>query len=327
MAIYQDQYQPYFYIIQDVRNGMYYAGSRYSKKAKPSELLTENGYKTHSKKVKWVIKEHGLKSFVIRKIRTFESAEQAYDYETRFLQKVDARNHHKFYNGHNNDGVGISDPKHRKVLGPDGLTSYQRGARKGVETRRNTIIDGMNMLQIAYYKALDNQPNLHEIRTENMIKTNSVIDPRTGLNKFQENGKKILGENNPSKKPENAKKISEGMKRFIKNNPDKWKKQQEMMNKKRETEKDESGLTVSDRHSIWMLENNPTTGSKWYNNGSKNKRVKDGEHIPSGFVEGRLPMKKLAPSRYYNNGERNIRVTDGKKVPDGFVLGKLMLNE
>ena len=30
------------------------------------------------------------------------------------------------------------------------------------------------------------------------------------------------------------------------------------------------------------------SGSKWYNNGTINKRVKSGEEIPEGYVKGRL---------------------------------------
>lgn len=316
-------YQPYFYIIQDVRNGMYYAGAKWSKNSNPSNFMVEGGYTTSSKIVNELIQQYGLSNFVVRKIRTFESAEQAYDYETKFLIKVDARNHPRFYNGHNNDSkFRFPDPSFRKIVGPDGLTSYQRGARKASETKRNTIVDGMNLHQITYYKTLDNNPNLHKIRAERIKETMSKVNPKTGMSKYQENGLKIRGENNPSKKPENRKKISEGVKRFIRNNPEKHEEWQEK-SRIALLEKDENGLNVHDKHSLWMLENNPTTGSKWFNNGSKNKRVKDGEPVPKGFVEGRLPMKKKAPSKYYNNGERNIRVTEGKKVPDGFVLGFL----
>jgi len=96
-------YTPYFYVIQDSRNGTYYAGARWRKECNPSELLQKNGYLTSSKKVKDIITESGEGIFIIRKIKTFTTADEAYDYETRFLEKVDAKNNEKFYNGHNNN--------------------------------------------------------------------------------------------------------------------------------------------------------------------------------------------------------------------------------
>jgi hypothetical protein len=95
-------YQPYFYIIQDIRNGMYYAGAKWAQGCHPEQLLKEGGYPTSSETIKKIIDENGLDTFAIRKIRTFKSSEEAYDYETRFLVKVDAKNHPRFYNGHNN---------------------------------------------------------------------------------------------------------------------------------------------------------------------------------------------------------------------------------
>jgi hypothetical protein len=97
-------YQPYFYIIQDTRNGMYYAGAKWAEGCHPDQLLKEDGYPTSSEIIKKIIDENGLDTFVIRKIRTFETGDEAYDYETRFLVKVDARKNPRFYNGHNNDG-------------------------------------------------------------------------------------------------------------------------------------------------------------------------------------------------------------------------------
>ena len=97
-------YTPYFYIIQDTRNGMYYAGAKWAQGCHPDQLLKEGGYPTSSETIKKIIDENGLDTFVIRKIRTFETGGKAYDYETRFLVKVDARNNPSFYNCHNNDG-------------------------------------------------------------------------------------------------------------------------------------------------------------------------------------------------------------------------------
>lgn len=98
-------YTPYFYIIQDTRNSMYYAGSKWAQGCHPSDFMIEGGYITSSETVKELIRHHGLESFVVRKIRIFETGDEARDYETRFLRKIKARGNPKFYNGHENDGA------------------------------------------------------------------------------------------------------------------------------------------------------------------------------------------------------------------------------
>jgi hypothetical protein len=105
MAIYQDYHQPYFYIIQDVRNGMYYAGAKWGKDANPSNFMIEGGYTTSSNTINKLIRQHGLDNFIIRKIMTFETPKEACYHETRFLEKVGARKNKKFYNLHNNDNI------------------------------------------------------------------------------------------------------------------------------------------------------------------------------------------------------------------------------
>ena len=110
-------YTPYFYIIQDVRNGMYYAGAKWGKDADPVTFMIEGGYTTSSETIEELIRGYGLDIFVIRKIRTFQTGPEAYRYETRFLQKVDARNHSRFYNKHNNDHIfTYHDDKYKEKM-------------------------------------------------------------------------------------------------------------------------------------------------------------------------------------------------------------------
>ncbi len=97
-------YTPYFYVIQDIRNGMYYAGAKWAQGCHPDQLLKEGGYQTSSETIKKIVEQNNPNVFVVRKIRTFETGNKAYDYETRFLRKVKARSNPKFYNGHENDG-------------------------------------------------------------------------------------------------------------------------------------------------------------------------------------------------------------------------------
>lgn len=99
-------YKPFFYIIQDTKTKKYYAG--YNSTSDYKLFMTDMGYKTSSTYVKMLIAEHGLGRFQIIKIRLFETKEQAYIYESRFLRKVDAANNKKFINLHNNIGKSPS---------------------------------------------------------------------------------------------------------------------------------------------------------------------------------------------------------------------------
>ena len=63
---------------------------------------------------------------------------------------------------------------------------------------------------------------------------------------------------------------------------------------------------------------------KWYNNGTKNIRVRDGQEIPQGFKLGRLGMAKqnATMGKWYTDGTKNIRVKDGIEPPEGFNPGR-----
>lgn len=111
-----DIYIPYFYIIQEVATGMYYAGSKYGRDANPENFMVEDGYTTSSRTIKSLIAERGLESFIIRKIRIFQSGEEAYDYETRFLRKIDAASHAKFYNRHNNERPSFGSSEMNAII-------------------------------------------------------------------------------------------------------------------------------------------------------------------------------------------------------------------
>jgi hypothetical protein len=94
----------YFYIIQHNQSSRKYAGARWAIGCNPSELLTENGYCTSSNTVNKLIESDGLDSFKILTIVTeFEQFDNAYDYETSFLNYHDCANSDEWFNYHNND--------------------------------------------------------------------------------------------------------------------------------------------------------------------------------------------------------------------------------
>ena len=95
-------YRPYFYIIQHIESGKYYAGVKYARNANPDNLLKSNGYQTSSYRIQNIILEEGVESFVIRKIKLFETGEEALDYESRFLRRVNAAFNDNFLNRSNN---------------------------------------------------------------------------------------------------------------------------------------------------------------------------------------------------------------------------------
>jgi hypothetical protein len=55
--------QSYFYIIQDVRNKMYYAGAKWSVDADENTFMTKEGYTTSSSIVNKIIENFGLDVF------------------------------------------------------------------------------------------------------------------------------------------------------------------------------------------------------------------------------------------------------------------------
>lgn len=98
-------YTPYFYVIEEVSTGMLYAGSKWGLDANPENFMKTGGYTTSSKIVNLLIDKNGINSFKTRKIRPFVDPISAYNYETLFLNKVNAKNNERFYNKHNNDKI------------------------------------------------------------------------------------------------------------------------------------------------------------------------------------------------------------------------------
>ncbi len=95
-------YIPYFYIIQHLNSGRYYAGVKYGVGSNPDNLLKPGGYQTSSDIIKQIILEEGLESFIIRKIKIFKTGEAALDYESRFLRRINASFSNSFLNRSNN---------------------------------------------------------------------------------------------------------------------------------------------------------------------------------------------------------------------------------
>ena len=95
---------PFFYIIQHIPTGKYYAGSKWGKQNRISDktdssiFMTESGYQTSSKIIQELIHKEGLAAFKVRKIRHFNSSEEAHNYEVKFLKRIKAKNNPRWYN-------------------------------------------------------------------------------------------------------------------------------------------------------------------------------------------------------------------------------------
>jgi hypothetical protein len=99
---------PFFYIIQYIPSGKYYAGYCSAKKhCDSTTFMTKQGYQTCSKNIKELILLSGLDSFKIDRIRHFVNRKEAQGYERKFLKRVNARDHLLFYNRSNGDYNGL----------------------------------------------------------------------------------------------------------------------------------------------------------------------------------------------------------------------------
>jgi hypothetical protein len=284
MAIYHD-YTPYFYIIQDVRNGMYYAGAKWGKDSNPSNFMVEDGYTTSSNTIKKLIQQYGLDNFTIRKIRTFETPKEACYHETRFLEKVDARKNKKFYNLHNNDNIFNTE----KMCFVTELI-YGEGI--------------VNISQTSYWKEVT-----REKKDSSLVKRRKTID-ETWDEEFRDRLKKKKQESwklSP-KREEHSKRTS---KRRIEEEASKTEKEKqqfsERMKKAYWSRPEEKIDAHIQKHSISgkrSYENNPelrkmrsksTKGRINITKDGKNKRVwpeELPEYLNSGWVEGSHQVRK-----------------------------------
>lgn len=105
-------YIPFFYIIQHDISGKMYAGSRTSAygDANPNQLLVT--YFTSSMVVKQMIKNK--EGFSVVEIKTFDSKQETYDYEIRFLQENNCAESEQWLNMH--DGVNLTPFGSEKYL-------------------------------------------------------------------------------------------------------------------------------------------------------------------------------------------------------------------
>ena len=309
-------YQPYFYVIQDKRNGMYYAGAKWAQDANPATLMTEGGYTTSSETIKELISQYGLSNFVIRKIRTFDTPEDTQNYETRFLQKVDARRHPKFYNGHNNDGA--MDPIKMKIVmmeiyGVD--NAFKSEEIKSKIRNRNLELYGVeHTLQSKTIREKGVQTLLEKYGVDNYSKTEEFKV------KYSDKMMKNYGVNHYSKTEAFRNSISE--KYIGDGNP--------AFGKSWYTNGETSVLCFEAEipdgfypgiHFVKSGEDNPFFG-KTHSEEAKIK-ISAGRKGKPPHNKGRSGYKIKRSGNWINDGSRNKFLKEGDQMPDGFVFGLL----
>ena len=267
----KDIYQPYFYIIEDLIDKKYYAGSKYGRDADPKKLLKEDGYYTSSLSVQNEISKKGLSSFKIRVLKIFETGNEAYSYETRFLKKVDAMNNSLFYNNHNNNGPNDIHFSTKGMIwynnGKRSTMFFEGYAPNGWEKGRLINIGANGKGKVYYNNGKESKRFFEGRQPKGWVKGNLGI----------------AGEKNPSynRKSTIANKIcytdGQSIMYLLPDDPvppGYYKGQSDSFKQKRRNA------------SVGM--NNPRYGSrgeKWYNNGCVNKLCVPGTE-PPGFMRG-----------------------------------------
>lgn len=234
---------PYFYIIKHIPSGKYYAGCKINSSADPSNLMTQKGYKTTSKIVKKIIKEDGLESFTILRLRLFNVASEALNYESRFLKKVNAAQNVMFLNLSNGGknfcnkgGYKLRESTKKKMRKP-----------KSTETIKKQNKEKTNRSKDVYLK---------------MVETRKKNNPIWNNEKMR---KKISESSSIRfKNEENRKLHSEIMKKYYENNP-----------VSEETRKKLSGVNSGENNNMFGKKHSEATKAKmklaWAKRKLKNK--------------------------------------------------------
>lgn len=126
-------YTPYVYLIGWSHLDTYYIGCEYAEKSKiahPANLWTL--YYTSSDDVKSFAEKYGNPDIIqIRK--TFRTGDDTVKYESRILQRLDAKNHPKLLNRHNGDGK-FGNPLPAETIRK--IAESLKGKTLSIETRR-----------------------------------------------------------------------------------------------------------------------------------------------------------------------------------------------
>ena len=281
------KYVPYTYIITFKETGEFYYGSKYGVDANPEYFWIR--YFTSSKTIHKLIELYGKDSFEVEVLQTFKTSEETQLNEQRLIR--DSIYKKLSLNGAIG-GVCVNPNKGRMIKDANGLTSYDKCQEKIYDTKHNII--------------LDNGLTIQENATKKAIETALNNIDENGLNSYQRCAKRLKNDRNKINPKTNKRiydEIGQKAKETALNNIDEnglnsyqrgaLKQQESALNNI-----DENGLNSNQRGGLnRMGEKNGAYNTFYYNNGKTNKRIKDGEVIPEGFVKGMLP-EKTYPCKY-----------------------------
>jgi hypothetical protein len=179
-------YQPYFYIIQDTRNGMYYAGAKWGKDANLSDFMIEDGYTTSSNIVNEIIEKYGLDNFIIRKVKTFKTKLETRRYEERFLKRINAKNHPRFYNKHNNDHIfSYQDDRYKEKMLEIYGVEHPSHSLELIEKRRRNNLEKYgveNVFQADFVKDKIKETNIERYGVEHPSYSKELLEKKAQNN-------------------------------------------------------------------------------------------------------------------------------------------------
>lgn len=283
-------YTPYFYIIQDTLNGMYYAGAKWAVDANPDNFMIEGGYTTSSNTIKSIIEKDGLDRFNIKKIKTFENKHETCCYETKFLQRVNARQNIFFYNGHNNDGIFCTEKLKfiTELIYGDGITNISQTAYWKESIRKNKDVINAKRLETIEENWDDNFREVLKIKKQQSWKKSPKLEihrQRTRQRRIQEEAKKSVDE-------------KKALGKIISNSY--WSRTPEQIETHQNNKSKSLKQTYIDNPDLRKAKSENAKGRISINKNGKNRRVKPEEvdhYYADGWVYGSIQNRKnIKPS-------------------------------
>ena len=288
------KYIPYTYFIYHNPTGYFYYGCKYGKYANPELFWNINykkGYFTSSKIVKELINEYGYDSFDAEVDMIFDNADDAIIYEKKCIKQI--INMPKCLNG-NIGGIPDINNNTRKVI-INGESSYSKAGKKiskylnSIDPETGLTFGKLNGISLSkYLNSIDPETGLSNAKIMSLNYWNNLsIEEREHI--YQTKSMRMKGINNIIHIPGVKDSVISSLEEYYKS--DKWLSNKDtIIQKIKQTFKE---IGFSEKHSAWMIENNPATNTEWYNDGIKNYRLCHNDPIikDKNLFKGRLSFK------------------------------------
>jgi len=124
--------EPFTYHLHHIPTDQHYYGVRYKNECRASDLWIT--YFSSSPIVHQLIEQYGKESFVPSVRKIFETAEEAVEWESKFLSKVDAQHNDKWLNRHNGKDNFMGPHKHSEKSKKQ-IASKMKGRKFSDETK------------------------------------------------------------------------------------------------------------------------------------------------------------------------------------------------